>query len=210
MNAKNIKERLLMSQKGVTIWFTGLPCAGKTTISKGVEEKLKSRGVQVERLDGDTVREGLSKELGFSAEDRDQNIERVTFVAKLLTRNNIAVLSALIAPYKRHREHARKEIGNFVEVFVNTPIAVCEKRDIKGLYTEARAGNIQNFTGISDPYEEPENPEIEVKTADSSVEESVDFVLQRLEELGWVQPESDYSAEDEQKVADRLKSLGYL
>jgi len=199
-----------VNSKGVTIWFTGLPCAGKTSISQGVEEKLKSRGLAVERLDGDTVREGLSKDLGFTPEDRDQNIERVTFVAKLLTRNNVICLNAFIAPYKRHREYVREEIDNFVEVFVNTPLESCEERDVKGLYAKARAGEIQNFTGISDPYEEPKNTEIEVKTADHTVEESVDYVLQRLEELGWIEPESDYSEEDEQKVADRLKSLGYL
>ncbi len=199
-----------MKHKGITVWFTGLPCAGKTSISRGVEEKLKSRGLPVERLDGDVVRESLSKDLGFSAQDRDQNIERVTFVSKLLTRNGVIVLCAFISPYKRHREYARKEIGNFIEVFVNTPLEVCEKRDIKGLYAKARGGKIPNFTGISDPYEEPENPEIEVKTANSSIEQSVDYVIQRLEELGWIEPESDYSDEDEHAVADRLKSLGYL
>ncbi len=183
------RKKIKVEQKGVTVWFTGLSGAGKTTIAKGVAAELKKRGYKVERLDGDIIRQNLTKGLGFTKEDRDENIRRIGFVAQLLTRNNVIVLVSAISPYRRVREEVRQRIGDFVEVFVNAPLEVCEKRDIKGLYKRARAGEIKNFTGIDDPYEPPINPEVECRTDRESIEESVAKVLQKLEELGYIEKE---------------------
>ena len=172
-------------QPGVTIWFTGLSCAGKTTISRAVGKELKSSGYKVEILDGDVVRQNLTKGLGFSKEDRDENIRRVGFVAELLTRNQVIVLVSAISPYREIRQEVRERIGNFVEVYVNAPLEVCEQRDVKGLYKKARAGEIKNFTGIDDPYEPPLNSEVECRTDLESLEESVSKVLAKLRELGY-------------------------
>jgi adenylylsulfate kinase len=171
---------------GVTVWFTGLSGAGKTTISHLVEKELRAQGYNVEVLDGDLVRNSLSKGLGFSKEDRDVNIRRIGFVAHLLTRNNVIVLVSAIAPYHKIREELRQIIGNFVEVYVNAPLEICEQRDVKLLYKKARAGLIKNFTGIDDPYEPPSNPEVECRTDRESVTESVNKVLNKLEKLGYL------------------------
>ncbi len=173
-------------QPGVTIWFTGLSGAGKTTISRAVGKELKSSGYKVELLDGDVVRQNLTKGLGFSKEDRDENIRRVGFVAELLTRNQVIVLVSAISPYQEIRQEVRERIGNFVEVYVNAPLEVCEQRDVKGLYKKARAGEIKNFTGIDDPYEPPLNSEVECRTDLESLEESVSKVLAKLQELGYL------------------------
>lgn len=173
-------------QPGVTVWFTGLSGAGKTTISRAVGNQLKSYGQKLEILDGDVVRLNLCKGLGFSKEDRDENIRRVAFVAGLLTRNQVTVLVSAISPYREIRQEVRERIGNFVEVYVNAPLQVCEQRDVKGLYKKARAGEIKNFTGIDDPYEPPFNPDVECKTDLETVEESVSKVLAKLRELGYV------------------------
>ncbi|WP_373480080.1 adenylyl-sulfate kinase [Geminocystis sp.] len=175
-----------MEQKGVTIWFTGLSGAGKTTISQQVEIKLREKGYKLEVLDGDIVRTNLTKGLGFSKEDRDENIRRIGFVSNLLTRNGVIVIVSAISPYRAIREEVREKIGNFVEVFVNAPLSVCEGRDVKGLYKKARSGEIKLFTGISDPYEPPTNPEIECRTDLEELEESVNKVLQSLEKLGYL------------------------
>ena len=180
-------------QTGVTVWFTGLSGAGKTTISRAVEKELKSHGYKVEVLDGDVVRQNLTKDLGFSKEDRDENIRRVGFVANLLTRNQVIVLVSAISPYQEIREEVRQRIGNFVEVYVNAPLAVCEERDVKGLYRKARSGEIKNFTGIDDPYESPLNPEIECRTDLETLEESVSKVLNKLQELHFFKKEVDKS-----------------
>ncbi len=177
-----------VNQKGVTVWFTGLSGAGKTTLARAVYDELKRRGYRVEILDGDVVRQYLTKGLGFSKEDRDENIRRIGFVAHLLTRNGVIVLVAAISPYRATREEVRKKIGDFIEVYVNAPLEVCEGRDVKGLYKKARAGEIKNFTGISDPYEPPLNPEVECRTDSERVEESVAKVLGKLEELGYLRP----------------------
>ena len=177
-----------VNQKGVTVWFTGLSGAGKTTLARAVYDELKKRGHRVEILDGDVVRQYLTKGLGFSKEDRDENIRRIGFVAHLLTRNGVIVLVAAISPYRETREEVRRKIGDFIEVYVNAPLEVCEKRDVKGLYKKARAGEIKNFTGIDDPYEPPLNPEVECRTDLESVEESVAKVLGKLEELGYLRP----------------------
>jgi adenylylsulfate kinase len=175
-----------MKQRGVTIWMTGLSGAGKTTITKALEEKLRSQSHFVEVLDGDIVRQNLTKGLGYSKEDRDENIRRIGFVAHLLTRNGVIVLVSAISPYREIRDEVRHRIGNFVEVFVNAPLAVCESRDVKGLYQKARAGEIKGFTGIDDPYEPPLTPEVECNTDLESLEESVAKIWQKIEDLGYI------------------------
>ena len=160
-------------------------------------------------LDGDIVRTHLSKGLGFSREDRDTNIKRIAFVCSLLTRNNVICISAAIAPYREAREWARKEIGNFVEVYVKCPLEVCRQRDVKGLYKLVDEGKIKNFTGVDDPYEEPEHPELVIETDKETVEESVARIFAKLEELGYL--EAEETQEDESKiVTERLAALGYL
>ncbi|MEA3377265.1 MAG: adenylyl-sulfate kinase [Chloroflexota bacterium] len=179
----------MCDQNGFTVWFTGLSGAGKTAIAKPLSETLKDRGLKVERLDGDIVRQSLTSDLGFTKEDRDENIRRITFVAKLLTRNGVAVICSFISPYRERRARTRQEIeegGGFIEVYVECPLEVCAERDMKGLYEQAFAGEIDNFTGVSDPYEAPENPEIVCHTAEESVEESVGHVLAYLEENGYI------------------------
>jgi adenylylsulfate kinase len=175
-----------MKQRGVTVWFTGLSGAGKTTITTALIEKLKTNDYPVEILDGDIVRENLTKGLGFSKEDRDTNIRRIGFVANLLTRHGVIVLVSAISPYRAIREEVKQNIGDFVEVFVNAPLAVCEDRDVKGLYKRARSGEIKSFTGIDDPYEPPLNPEVECRTDLETLDESVNKVWQKLEELGYL------------------------
>jgi len=174
------------NQRGVTLWFTGLSGAGKTTIRTAVEEKLRSQGYAIEVLDGDIVRENLTKGLGFSKEDRDENIRRIGFVAHLLTRNGVIVMVSAISPYRAIREEVRHKIGDFVEVFVNAPLEVCEERDVKGLYKRARAGEIKQFTGIDDPYEAPLNPDIECRTDLETLEDSTDKVIAGLTERGYL------------------------
>ncbi|WP_286186343.1 adenylyl-sulfate kinase [Geitlerinema sp. P-1104] len=176
----------MMQQRGVTVWFTGLSGAGKTTISQAVAEQLRSLDCKLEILDGDIVRQNLTKGLGFSKEDRDENIRRIGFVSHLLTRNGVIVLVSAISPYRAVREEVKARIGDFVEVFVNAPLAVCEERDVKGLYKKARSGEIANFTGVSDPYEPPTDPTIECRTDLESHEESVNKVLNTLKEMGYL------------------------
>ena len=166
--------------RGAVIWFTGLSGSGKTTIAHVVEDKLLEVGVPVEILDGDVVRENLSKGLGFSKEDRDINIRRIAFVAHLLQRNGVFVITAAISPYRAIREEARAMIKDFVEVYANAPLEVCEERDVKGLYAKARAGEIKGFTGIDDPYEPPSGPEVEARTDEETPEESAQKVIDKL------------------------------
>jgi adenylyl-sulfate kinase len=208
-----------MEQQGCCIWFTGLPCSGKTTIADLVADELRRRGLRVERLDGDVVRQSLTRDLGFSKEDRDKNIERVTFVAKLLSRNGVAVLVAFVSPYRVARDNARRECTNFVEVFVDTPLEVCEERDVKGMFRKARAGQIKDFTGVDDPYEPPLKPEIVLRTVEASETQCRDIVIHKLEQLGYIpsvagggdtDEEQVYSQEEEKKIQKRLEDLGYL
>ncbi len=177
---------------GFTLWFTGLSGAGKTTIAEIVGPELERRGHVVEYLDGDVVRTHLSKGLGFSKEDRDTNIERIGWVASRLTRHGAAVLVSAISPYEETRRHARELVeghGRFVEVFVATSVEECARRDVKGLYEKAFSGEIKEFTGVSDPYEEPTDPELRIDTEEHPPEESAQIVLARLEELGLVRAE---------------------
>jgi len=173
-------------EKGFILWFTGLSGAGKSTLSGLVAEELRQRGKKVEILDGDEVRENLSKGLGFSKEDRDTNIKRIGFVAKLLARNGVVAITAAISPYRETRDYVRSTYPDFVEVFVDCPLEKCIERDVKGLYKKALAGEIPQFTGVSDPYEPPLNPEIVVKTHEQTHAESVATIIRRLEELNYL------------------------
>ncbi|CAN5641941.1 adenylyl-sulfate kinase [soil metagenome] len=173
-------------QRGVTIWFTGLSGAGKTTINDALTKELRDRNLKLEVLDGDIVRTNLTKGLGFSKEDRDENVRRIGFVSNLLTRNGVIVLVAAISPYRAIREEVRDRIGDFVEVYVSAPVEVCEQRDVKGLYAKARSGEIKQFTGISDPYEPPSNPEVNCETHKETLQESVNKVIAKLEEMGYL------------------------
>ncbi len=176
-----------MGQKGFTVWFTGLSGAGKTTIADAIEPILRERGItKLEKLDGDVVRTHLSKGLGFSKEDRDTNIRRIGWVAEVLTRNGVCVLASAISPYKEIRDEVKTNIGDFVEVYVECSIPELTRRDVKGLYEKAIKGEIANFTGVSDPYEAPENPTVKVNSEHEELEESVAKVLAKLEELGYV------------------------
>ncbi|MBW4573029.1 MAG: adenylyl-sulfate kinase [Tolypothrix carrinoi HA7290-LM1] len=175
-----------MNYSGFTLWFTGLSGAGKTTISKGVALELKARGCLVEVLDGDVVRTHLSQELGFSKKDRDINVRRIGFVASILSRNQVIAIVAAISPYRDVREEVRRMSENFVEVYIKASLQTCEQRDVKGLYALARAGKIENFTGIDSPYEEPLNPEIICDTQCLNIRESINKVIQALEEYKYI------------------------
>lgn len=179
--SKEIREKSL-NQKARTIWFTGLSGSGKSTLANEVEKRLVAMGKHTMLLDGDNVRMGLNNNLGFSDEDRVENIRRIAETAKLMNDAGLIVLTAFISPFRKDRRNANKIIGDdYIEVFVSTPLEECEKRDIKGLYKKARDGVIKEFTGISSPYEEPENPSITVDTTNCSLNESVDLVMKQLE-----------------------------
>ncbi len=172
--------------RGYVVWLTGLSGAGKSTVAEALAQRLRSLGQRVEVLDGDVVRQHFSKGLGFSREDRLENIRRVAYVAHLLARNGVAVIVALISPYREGRDYARALIGDFLEVYVRCPIEVLVQRDVKGLYAKALRGEVPNFTGISDPYEEPLSPDLVLATDRESVEESVNKLWQALARRGYV------------------------
>ena len=176
------REKLL-NQKGVVIWFTGLPSSGKSTLAHAVEEELYTSGHLSYVLDGDNVRHGLNKNLGFSPEDREENIRRIGEVAKLFAQAGVITMTAFISPYRRDRDKARHllEDGEFIEVFVKVSLEEAEQRDPKGLYKKARAGEVKEFTGISAPYEEPLNPELAIDTDELDLEKSKGMVIQYLE-----------------------------
>ena len=178
----------MMNQKGVTVWFTGLSGSGKSTVAIEVDRILTNRSVVCTILDGDNVRHGLNSDLGFSPEDRNENIRRIGEVAKLFTETGIINLTAFISPYRADRDRNRQiqGEGDFIEIFVDAPLDICEQRDPKGLYQKARAGIIPEFTGISAPYEAPENPELVLKTGDQSPVESAGVVVSYLEEKGYI------------------------
>ena len=173
-------------QKGFVLWMTGLSGAGKTTIALELLQQLADRGLRLERLDGDVVRESLTSDLGFTAEDRRKNIERITFVAKLLSRNGVGCVCSFISPYQAVRDHVRANTTNFLEIFVDAPLDVVIDRDVKGLYKKALAGEIPNFTGVSDPFEAPENPDIHIHTDQETVAESARHIVVELEQRGLI------------------------
>ena len=176
-----------MTHKGFTVWFTGLSGAGKSTIAEMLFHEFQARGMKTEILDGDEVRKNLSKGLGFSKEDRDTNILRIGFVANLLTRNGVATICCPISPYKEARDACRAQIGDFVEVYVYATVdEIAAHRDPKGLYKKALAGEITGFTGVDDPYEAPENPEVKLDTLVETPEESLQNLMTRLKELGYI------------------------
>ena len=174
----------MSSEKGFVLWFTGLPGAGKTTLAERIKTVFAEKGRRVEILDGDEIRKGLSRDLGFSKEDREKHNERVIFVAKLLSRNGVVTLVPLISPYREVRAKARKEISDFVEVYVRCPLDVLIKRDPKGLYKKALAGEINNLTGLQDPYEEPISPEMIIDSNTETIEESVSSIMSYLKSRG--------------------------
>ena len=181
----------LRQLKGVTLWLTGLSGAGKSTLANAVADRLRRSEIRVEILDGDEVRLNLSKGLGFSREDRDTNIRRIGYVAKLLTRNGVVVIPAAISPYRAVRDEVRRDIGAFVEIHVHATLDECMRRDVKGLYKKAIAGEIKQFTGVSDPYEAPESPELVINTEQEDVHASATRVIDRLIELGYLRNGSD-------------------
>ncbi|HWC75852.1 MAG TPA: adenylyl-sulfate kinase [Blastocatellia bacterium] len=195
MKSNQEEEDTRMSQKGLVIWLTGLSGAGKTTLARALTHKLLTEGLRVEVLDGDEVRENLSKGLGFSKEDRDTNIRRIGFVARLLARNGIVVLASAISPYRQSRDDVRSSVegdgSQFAEVFVRCPVPTLVERDVKGLYRRALAGEIANFTGISDPYEEPLNPDCLVDSSTQTVEESASVILDHLFSTGFLKTEAE-------------------
>jgi adenylylsulfate kinase len=200
-----------MERKGFTLWFTGLSGAGKTTLARLVETELNARGHRVEVLDGDIIRTNLSKGLGFSKDDRDTNIRRIGFVCNLLTRNDVVAIAAAISPYREIRDDVRRQIGSFVEVYVKCPLDVLAERDVKGLYKKALAGEIKNFTGVDDPYEEPFTAELVVETDCEQPEESAARVIAKLEEMSLVEAaQSGYTEGDEEEIRRRLEALGYV
>ncbi|KAA0004932.1 MAG: adenylyl-sulfate kinase [Thermoplasmata archaeon] len=173
--------------KGVVVWFTGLPCSGKTTIAKEVKKILEEKGIDVELLDGDTVRDYI-KNKDFSKEGRNKHLRYIALMAKLLAQRGVVVLCSFVSPYtyRENRDFARSICNNFIEVYVNTPLEICMKRDVKGMYKKALAGEIKGFTGVDDPYEEPENPELVIETQNESVAESAAKVIAKLKELGYL------------------------
>ncbi len=197
---------------GFCIWFTGLSGAGKSTLAKLLEDSLLERGLRVEVLDGDAVRTNLSKGLGFSREDRETNLRRIAFVANLLSRNGVAVIAAAISPYQSIRDEVRGMVNNFVEVFINCPVEVCIERDPKGLYKKALSGELKHFTGIDDPFEPPLKPEVEIRTAEETPQESLNRLLLTLEILRLIpaMPGQGYSDEEAAVLQKRLKDLGYI
>jgi len=199
--------------KGFTLWFTGLSGAGKSTLAGRCEEIFLERGLKVEVLDGDVVRTNLSKGLGFSKEDRDTNIRRIGWVCHILTRNDVVAIGAAISPYKAIRDENRKMIGRFVEVYCKCPIDVLKGRDPKGLYEKALRGEIKGFTGVDDPYEPPEKPEVVIESDKESVDQSVAKIIRTLELLNYIPRTGevgDYAPEEEEKIKDRLRDLGYI
>lgn len=176
----------MTDHKGFVLWFTGLSGSGKSTLSRMIEGELRKRGCKVEVLDGDEVRENLSKGLGFSKEDRDTNVRRIGYVAKLLSRNGAVAITAAISPYKDVRDQCRSMNRDFVEVYAECSIEELTRRDVKGLYEKALSGEIKNFTGISDPYEAPENPEVTINSENQSEDESLKAIMDYLEGQGYV------------------------
>ena len=181
-NVKQEDRSGLKNHKPLLLWFTGLSGSGKSTIANAVEVALSSKGIHTYLLDGDNVRMGINSNLSFSPEDRTENIRRIAEISKLMVDAGLVVLASFVSPYREDRENVKKIVGyaNFVEIFVNTPIEECERRDVKGLYEKARRGEIENFTGVNAPYESPLTPEIEVDTTKMKVEEIVDVVLKNI------------------------------
>ena len=202
----------MKKNKGFVLWFTGLPCSGKSTLADLLKPELEKRGRLVDVLDGDIVRTHLTKGLGFSKEDRDTNIRRIGFVAGLVARHGGIAITAAISPYRAIRDEIRGTVENFIEVYVNTPLEACIKRDVKGMYKKALAGEMKGFTGVDDPYEAPVSPELVIETESETPEMSAARILGTLEQLGLIEPahEPAYTPEEAEKIRARLEKLGYI
>lgn len=200
-----------MNLKGATVWFTGLPASGKSTVAREVYQRLYDRGCAVELLDGAEVRESLSRGLGFSRADREENVRRIGYVAKLLSRNGVIAICAAVSPYRSSREEVRRNTTNFLEVHVDCPVPVAEKRDSEGMYAAARRGEIEEFTGVNAPYEAPLTPEVYINSASESVDQGAWKVMRTLEMLGVVSAASASEKDvQEDEIRRRLASLGYI
>lgn len=199
-----------------TLWFTGLPSSGKSTIAKRVEDQLRNQGMDLHNLDGDDIRGNLHPDLGFTEEERAINNRRVAFIASLLNQHDIGVIVAAISPFKDARAKAEDIIddhGEFIEIHVDCPIDVCKERDPKNLYEQAEAGKIDNFTGVNHPYEDPDHPDITINTAEDNIEACVTQVMEALESQGYLSERDEYtglSTKDEETIKNRLRNLGYL
>ena len=195
-----------MNSSGFTLWLTGVPCSGKSTIARTLARRFLRRGRRVEVLDGDLVRQSLSYGLGFNREDRDRNILRIAFVANLLARNGVIVIVAVVSPYRAARDEARRSLGQFFEVHVDCPISECERRDVKGMYKRARAGELRGFTGVDDPYEAPLQPELTVATNLQSSDQSAARIESALVESQWLSA-SDPDLGDTPEIERRYSEL---
>lgn len=197
-----------------TLWFTGLPSSGKSTVAKRVENELASKGINIHNLDGDDLRAKLHPDLGFTKEERGTNNKRIAFICDLLNRNGVSSIVAAISPFEEYRKYAEEMIDNFFLVYVECPVEECKKRDPKNLYQKAEEGKIENFTGVNHPYEEPKNPDVKVNTAELSVEEAKEKVLDKLRESGFLEEEVDeytgLTKKQEEETKQRLRNLGYL
>lgn len=201
----------MTQNRGAVVWFTGLPSSGKSTIAQAVYQRLLDRGVAVELLDGSEVRESLSRGLGFSREDREENVRRIGYVAKLLSRNGVVAICAAVSPYRATRDEVRRNTTGFVEVYVDCPVDVAEARDTDGLYARARRGEIEEFTGVNAPYEPPEAPEVHIRAERESVHEAAWKVLRTLEMIGIIPSAPEQArSQQEEDIRRRLASLGYL
>lgn len=201
-------------KKGTLIWFTGIPASGKSTIAGEVEKELKRRGIKVENLDSDEIRTNLSPDLGYTPEARDINTKRLAFMGKIMARNGVCTLVAAVSSLRKFRDRARNWVDQFVEIWVKCPVDECQRRDPKGLYAKAERGEVSDIAGLHQPYEEPSDPEVVLETKDSTVEECSKMVIKKLEELKYIPVEEGttetYSQEDEEKIMQRLKGLGYV
>ena len=202
-------------EKGMLIWFTGVAASGKTTVARALEKALKERGIKVENLDADEIRANLSPDLGYTARDRDLNTKRLAYMGKLLTRNGVSAIVAAVSPLREHRDRARGMVDHFVEVFVKCSLEVCKQRDPKGLYKRAERGEIKDIAGLHQPYEEPEKPKALLETDKHDVDACVKKLLLTMETLKYI-PKGEtmgskpYSDEEEEKVKERLRGLGYI
>jgi len=200
-------------EKGTLIWFTGVAASGKSTISRAVEKELRRRGIKVENLDSDEIRANLSPELGYTMDARDLNTKRLAFMGKVLARNGVFTLVAAVSSLRKFRDRARSWVDHFVEVYVKCPLEECQKRDPKGLYARAKRGEINDIAGLHQPFEDPLKPEVTLETDKLTVEQCCAQVIRKLEEMKYIPAEKgagDYSEEDEEKVVERLKGLGYV
>lgn len=193
----------------MTLWFTGIPSSGKSAIARRVRDLLADRGLPVELLDGPEVRQSLSRGLGFTREDREENVRRIGYVAQLLSRNGVIVICAAVSPYRATRDEIRRHVTNFIEIYVECPVSVAESRDSEGLYAKARAGVIEDFTGISDPYEPPDKPEVHIQSDRESIEQAAAKVVKTLELLQLI-PTVEDGFPDAESLLRRLRGLGYI